>query len=108
MCENTSCLMWATVSMVLIHVVRVVGCAVVHVRTPSASCAFWVSFSASGRTCAVLAASSTHESLALCDSSGNTLTGAFDPIEEISKHLTTFNKEHGTDIAIHVDGASGA
>ncbi len=39
---------------------------------------------------------------------GNTLTGAFDPIEIINDRLIAFNKAQGTDIGIHVDGASGA
>ncbi|KAI5968672.1 GAD1 [Candida margitis] len=38
---------------------------------------------------------------------GSTFTGAFEPVEEISKLLDEVEKEKGLDIRIHVDGASG-
>jgi len=38
---------------------------------------------------------------------GTTLTGAFDPIEEINDRVTAYNEQHGTDISLHVDAASG-
>ena len=38
---------------------------------------------------------------------GSTFTGAFEPVEEISKILDEVEKERGLDIRIHVDGASG-
>lgn len=38
---------------------------------------------------------------------GSTFTGAFEPVETISKLLDEFEKETGLDIKIHVDGASG-
>lgn len=38
---------------------------------------------------------------------GSTFTGAFEPVEEISKLLDEVEKERGLDIRIHVDGASG-
>lgn len=39
---------------------------------------------------------------------GLTFTGAFEPVEEISKLLDTVQEETGHDVRIHVDGASGA
>ncbi|KAI5963660.1 GAD1 [Candida pseudojiufengensis] len=39
---------------------------------------------------------------------GSTFTGAFEPVDEISKILDEVEKEKGLDIRIHVDGASGA
>lgn len=38
---------------------------------------------------------------------GSTFTGAFEPVEKISKILDEIEKERGLDIKIHVDGASG-
>lgn len=38
---------------------------------------------------------------------GSTFTGAFEPVEQISKLLDEVEKEKGIDIKIHVDGASG-
>ncbi|CAR66315.1 DEHA2F10450p [Debaryomyces hansenii CBS767] len=38
---------------------------------------------------------------------GSTFTGAFEPVEEISKLLDEVEKERGIDVKIHVDGASG-
>lgn len=38
---------------------------------------------------------------------GSTFTGAFEPVEKISKLLDEVEKETGLDIPIHVDGASG-
>ena len=38
---------------------------------------------------------------------GTTLTGAFDPIEDIHKRIVAYNAAHVTDISIHVDAASG-
>lgn len=38
---------------------------------------------------------------------GSTFTGAFEPVEEISKILDEVEKEKGLDVKIHVDGASG-
>ncbi|KAK6886327.1 Glutamate decarboxylase [Candida tropicalis] len=38
---------------------------------------------------------------------GSTFTGAFEPVEEISRVLDEVEKERGLDIRIHVDGASG-
>ena len=38
---------------------------------------------------------------------GTTYTGEFEPIKEIHDLVVEYNAEHGTDIAIHVDAASG-
>ncbi|EEP81165.1 glutamate decarboxylase [Uncinocarpus reesii 1704] len=38
---------------------------------------------------------------------GSTYTGHYEPVEEISNILDEVEKEHGWDIPIHVDGASG-
>ncbi len=38
---------------------------------------------------------------------GTTYTGEFEPIEEIHDLVVAYNAEHGTDIPIHVDAASG-
>lgn len=38
---------------------------------------------------------------------GSTFTGAFEPVEKISKILDEIEKERGIDVRIHVDGASG-
>lgn len=38
---------------------------------------------------------------------GSTFTGAFEPVEQISKLLDEVEKETGIDVKIHVDGASG-
>ncbi len=38
---------------------------------------------------------------------GTTYTGEFEPIKEIHDRVVEYNAEHGTDIAIHVDAASG-
>ncbi len=38
---------------------------------------------------------------------GTTYTGEFEPIEEIHDRVVAYNAEHGTDIPIHVDAASG-
>ncbi|MFI1098739.1 glutamate decarboxylase [Streptomyces sp. NPDC020917] len=38
---------------------------------------------------------------------GTTHTGEFEPIKEIHDKVVAYNAEHGTDIAIHVDAASG-
>ncbi len=38
---------------------------------------------------------------------GTTYTGEFEPIKEIHDRVVAFNAEHGTDVPIHVDGASG-
>ncbi len=38
---------------------------------------------------------------------GTTYTGEFEPIEEIHDRVVAYNEEHGTDIPIHVDAASG-
>ncbi len=38
---------------------------------------------------------------------GTTYTGEFEPIKEIHDRVVAYNTEHGTDIPIHVDGASG-
>ncbi|KAI9737873.1 MAG: hypothetical protein M1834_009243 [Cirrosporium novae-zelandiae] len=38
---------------------------------------------------------------------GSTYTGHYEPVEEISNILDTYEKETGTDIPIHVDAASG-
>lgn len=38
---------------------------------------------------------------------GSTFDGRYEPVEEISKALDKYEKEHGLDIPIHVDGASG-
>jgi glutamate decarboxylase len=38
---------------------------------------------------------------------GTTFTGEFEPIKEIHDLVVAYNAEHGTDIPIHVDAASG-
>ena len=38
---------------------------------------------------------------------GTTYTGEFEPISEIHDRVVTWNAEHGTDIPIHIDAASG-
>ncbi len=38
---------------------------------------------------------------------GTTYTGEFEPIEEIHDRVVAFNAEHGLDVPIHVDAASG-
>jgi glutamate decarboxylase len=38
---------------------------------------------------------------------GTTYTGEFEPIKEIHDRVVAYNAEHGTDVAIHVDAASG-
>jgi glutamate decarboxylase len=38
---------------------------------------------------------------------GTTYTGEFEPIKEIHDRVVAFNTEHGTDVPIHVDAASG-
>jgi len=38
---------------------------------------------------------------------GTTYTGEFEPIKEIHDRVVAYNAEHGTDVPIHVDGASG-
>lgn len=38
---------------------------------------------------------------------GSTFDGRYEPVEEVSKALDKYEKEHGHDIPIHVDGASG-
>jgi glutamate decarboxylase len=38
---------------------------------------------------------------------GTTYTGEFEPIQEIHDRVVEYNTEHGTDIPIHVDAASG-
>jgi glutamate decarboxylase len=38
---------------------------------------------------------------------GTTFTGEFEPIGEIHDRVVAYNAEHGTDIPIHVDAASG-
>ncbi|WP_040491568.1 glutamate decarboxylase [Ilumatobacter nonamiensis] len=38
---------------------------------------------------------------------GTTYTGEFEPIEEIHDRVVAYNAEHGLDIPIHVDAASG-
>ncbi len=38
---------------------------------------------------------------------GTTYTGEFEPIKEIHDRIVAYNAEHGTDIPIHVDAASG-
>jgi len=38
---------------------------------------------------------------------GTTYTGEFEPIKEIHDRVVAFNAEHGLDVPIHVDGASG-
>lgn len=38
---------------------------------------------------------------------GSTFTGAFEPVEQISKLLDEIQEESGLDVKIHVDGASG-
>ena len=38
---------------------------------------------------------------------GTTYTGEFEPIKEIHDRVVAYNEEHGLDIPIHVDGASG-
>lgn len=38
---------------------------------------------------------------------GTTFTGEFEPIEEIHDRVVAWNAEHGTDVPIHVDAASG-
>ncbi|WP_246051027.1 glutamate decarboxylase [Nocardioides guangzhouensis] len=38
---------------------------------------------------------------------GTTYTGEFEPIGEIHDRVVAWNAEHGTDVAIHVDAASG-
>ena len=38
---------------------------------------------------------------------GTTYTGEFEPIQEIHDRVVEYNAEHGTDIPIHVDAASG-
>jgi glutamate decarboxylase len=38
---------------------------------------------------------------------GTTFTGEFEPVQEIHDRVVTYNAEHGTDIPIHVDAASG-
>jgi glutamate decarboxylase len=39
---------------------------------------------------------------------GSTFDGTYEPVEEIAKALDGVQEEHGWDIPIHVDGASGA
>ena len=39
---------------------------------------------------------------------GSTFDGTYEPVAEVSKALDEVQKEHGWDIPIHVDGASGA
>jgi glutamate decarboxylase len=38
---------------------------------------------------------------------GTTYTGEFEPIKEIHDRVVAYNEQHGTDIPIHVDAASG-
>ena len=38
---------------------------------------------------------------------GTTYTGEFEPIEEIHDRVVAYNAEHGTDVPLHVDAASG-
>jgi glutamate decarboxylase len=38
---------------------------------------------------------------------GTTYTGEYEPIQEIHDRVVAYNAEHGTDIPIHVDAASG-
>ncbi len=38
---------------------------------------------------------------------GTTFTGEFEPVKEIHDRVVAYNAEHGLDIAIHVDAASG-
>ena len=38
---------------------------------------------------------------------GSTFDGRYEPVEEVSKALDKYEKDHGLDIPIHVDGASG-
>jgi len=38
---------------------------------------------------------------------GTTYTGEYEPIKEIHDRVVAYNSEHGTDIPIHVDAASG-
>ena len=38
---------------------------------------------------------------------GTTFTGEFEPVQEIHDRVVAYNAEHGTDIPIHVDAASG-
>lgn len=38
---------------------------------------------------------------------GSTFDGRYEPVEEVSNALDAYEKEHGLDIPIHVDGASG-
>ena len=55
------------------------------------------------------------DALARCDENtigviailGTTYTGEFEPIEEIHDALVAYNEEHGLDIALHIDAASG-
>ena len=55
------------------------------------------------------------DALARCDENtigviailGTTYTGEFEPIEEIHDALVAYNDEHGFDIALHIDAASG-
>ena len=55
------------------------------------------------------------DALARCDENtigviailGTTYTGEFEPIEEIHDSLVAYNDEHGFDIALHIDAASG-
>ena len=55
------------------------------------------------------------DALARCDENtigviailGTTYTGEFEPIEEIHDALVAYNEEHGFDIALHIDAASG-
>jgi len=39
---------------------------------------------------------------------GSTFDGSYEPVAEVSRALDAVQKEHGWDIPIHVDGASGA
>jgi len=58
---------------------------------------------------------STDEVIARCDENtigvlailGTTYTGEFEPINEIHDALVAFNDEHGHDIPLHIDAASG-
>ena len=38
---------------------------------------------------------------------GNHYSGQYDPVKDVSDALESFNKEHGFQIGIHVDAASG-
>ena len=59
---------------------------------------------------------SADEAVMLCDENtigvvailGSTFDGSYEPVEEICDALDTFEKETGTDVPVHVDGASGA